>query len=72
MKLYKDYEYGFYGFHGSYDGLFFNSQGYHNYNHSDGRTKPVNVYELTYNNTLKQIKQLKDVKFISGCYSEVI
>ena len=71
MKF-KDYEYGWYGFHGTFGGLFMWSEAYHDIKYKDGRKMLGNQYRVTRNNTLKQIQKLSTVRFIYGDYKEVI
>ena len=72
---FKDYEYGFYGFHCSISAYWMNSgkvevrniirqSGSHQYNYSDYRTFA--------RATMKQLPKLKGVNFIYGHYKDVI
>ena len=73
VKLYKDYEFGWYGHHGSYGGMMFNSQACHSwFRTTEFNRKSRNIYNEFRNNTLKQIPKLSTVRFIHGEYYEVI
>ena len=69
--MFKDYEYGWYGFNGSYSGKWMDL-GYCQQNKATKVTPEYNKYIQMRNNTLKQIPKLKDVLFVYGNYREII
>jgi len=71
--MFKDYEYGFYGFHCSISAYWMNSGVCQNQNYTDGRKKPhISKYTQQSQGTLKQLPKLKGVIFIYGNYKECI
>ena len=66
--LFKDYEYGWYGFHGVFGSQFMCGGKYEIFETSRGTSR----YKQTRNNTLKQVPKILDVHFVSGHYKDVI
>ena len=71
LMKFKDYEYGWYGFHGNFSSKFYGGQAYHNQYQNNIKCM-VNKYTQHTKNTFKQLKFLSDVCFVVGEYYEVI
>ena len=72
--MFKEYEYGFYGFHCTHKGLWMDSQYCHTTTsiRLSGKTEHYQVCKRKYNNTMKQLPKIQSVVFIYGNYKEAI
>ena len=70
--LYKDYEYGWYGFVCSYNGVFMTSSSISLRKHEQYKSGFRSDYQFNMEHIMVQLSKLKGVVFIYGDYRDVI
>jgi len=70
--MFKDYEYGFYGFIGSFSGKWMDTGKVHEYEHLNYTCGHRSDYTFRLRHNMKQLPKIQSVVFIYGDYKECI